>query len=80
MNGQLIRTQVDFEQDDGTHIRNIVSSGSSGDPLDLFMTFMFEFRLPHVQPGTPEEEKEHAKLKAVSCSYPEYTSVCGAGA
>lgn len=30
------------------------------------MTYVFEFRLPNVQEGTEEAEKELAKLKGVS--------------
>ncbi|KAF2184255.1 DUF1857-domain-containing protein [Zopfia rhizophila CBS 207.26] len=56
---------VDFEQDDGTHIRNIVSDGPSGTPSDLHMTYMFEFRLPHIQEGEAAE-KELARLKGMS--------------
>ena len=58
--------KVDFEQEDGTHIRNIVSDGPSGEIEDLNMTYMFEFVVPHVQEGTPEAEKEIQKFKGVS--------------
>ncbi|KAI4630490.1 hypothetical protein J4E80_001426 [Alternaria sp. BMP 0032] len=57
---------VDFEQEDGTHIRNIVSDGPSGETEDLNMTYMFEFVVPHVQEGTPEAEKEIQKFKGMA--------------
>ncbi|KAI4615546.1 uncharacterized protein J4E88_000407 [Alternaria novae-zelandiae] len=57
---------VDFEQEDGTHIRNIVSDGPSGEIEDLNMTYMFEFVVPHVQEGTPEAEKEIQKFKGMA--------------
>ncbi|KAF2256327.1 DUF1857-domain-containing protein [Trematosphaeria pertusa] len=57
---------VDFAQDDGTHIRNVVSDGPAGDDSDLHMTYMFEFRFPHIQEGTEEAAKEHARLKAMA--------------
>lgn len=57
--------QVDFEQEDGTHIRNVVSDGPSGEAEDLHMTYMFEFSLPHAQ-GSEEQEKEIKKLKGMA--------------
>ncbi|KAF2117704.1 hypothetical protein BDV96DRAFT_489804 [Lophiotrema nucula] len=58
---------VDFGQDDGTHIRNIVSDGPSGELEDLNMTYMFEFRLPNVAAEDKEAvEKELARLKGMS--------------
>ncbi|KAF1997570.1 DUF1857-domain-containing protein [Amniculicola lignicola CBS 123094] len=56
---------VDFEQEDGTHIRNIISDGSSGDLDDLHMTYMFEFRLPHVQEGEQGQQQKE-KLEKTS--------------
>ena len=62
----MINKQVDFEQEDGSHVRNIVSDGPSGDLDDLHMTYAFEFRFPHIQDGSPEAEEQLQKLKAVS--------------
>ncbi|KAF2737322.1 DUF1857-domain-containing protein [Polyplosphaeria fusca] len=45
---------VDFRQEDGTTIRNVVSDGPSGQPEDLHMTYIFEFNLPDL----PEAERE----------------------
>ncbi|KAF2872439.1 hypothetical protein BDV95DRAFT_569734 [Massariosphaeria phaeospora] len=56
---------VDFEQDDGTHIRNVISQGPSGEPTDLLMTYMFEYRLPEVEEGA-QAEKELQRLKGLA--------------
>ncbi|KAH6639353.1 hypothetical protein C7974DRAFT_388308 [Boeremia exigua] len=57
---------VDFEQEDGTHIRNVVSDGPSGEETDLHMTYMFEFSLPEVKAGSEEQEKEVKRLKGMA--------------
>lgn len=57
--------QVDFAQEDGTHIRNVISDGADG---DLYMTYMFEFNLPDVAAGSADEEREGVRLRAVSSS------------
>ncbi|KAF2847992.1 DUF1857-domain-containing protein [Plenodomus tracheiphilus IPT5] len=57
---------VDFEQEDGSHIRNIISSGSSGEDHDLYMTYVFEFRFPHIKEGSDEAEKEVMRLKGMA--------------
>ncbi|CAO2658814.1 Nn.00g065370.m01.CDS01 [Neocucurbitaria sp. VM-36] len=57
---------VDFEQEDGSHVRNIVSDGPSGDLDDLHMTYAFEFRYPNIQEGSKEAEEQLQKLKATS--------------
>ena len=61
---------VDFEQDDGTHIRNVISDGPSGNDDDLHMTYMFEFRLPNVEANSQDAEKEKKRLKGVSPLFP----------
>jgi hypothetical protein len=59
---------VDFEQEDGSHIKNIISDGADG---GLYMTYAFEFRLPGVQEGSEQAEKEVQRLKGVSAySFP----------
>ncbi|KAF2269284.1 DUF1857-domain-containing protein [Lojkania enalia] len=58
---------VDFEQEDGTHIRNVLSDGPSGELEDLHMTYMFEFNLPNITNIDAEAvEKEKSRLKAMS--------------
>lgn len=61
----LTLLKVDFEQEDGTHIRNVVSEGPSGELEDLHMTYMFEFDLPHAK-GSEEEGKAVEKLKGMA--------------
>ncbi|KAF2013778.1 DUF1857-domain-containing protein [Aaosphaeria arxii CBS 175.79] len=56
---------VCFEQQDGTQIRNIVSDGPSGEPDDLHMTYVFEYRLPNVEAGEAEA-KERKRLLALA--------------
>jgi hypothetical protein len=60
-----VSLKVDFEQDDGTHVRNVISNGPSGDD-DLHMTYMFEFRYPNIEPGSEEAEKQKTRMKGVS--------------
>ncbi|KAH9881224.1 hypothetical protein J1614_001719 [Plenodomus biglobosus] len=57
---------IDFEQEDGSHIRNIISSGSSGAAHDLYMTYSFEFRCPGLEAGSEEAERELVKLKGLA--------------
>ncbi|KAJ4338212.1 hypothetical protein N0V95_008127 [Ascochyta clinopodiicola] len=54
---------VDFEQEDGTHIRNVISSGAEG---ELYMTYMFEFDLPHLKEGSKEAEEQRVKLQGMA--------------
>jgi hypothetical protein len=56
---------VDFEQEDGTHIRNVISEGAGGE-ADLYMTYMFEFALPHIEEGSEDAEKEEKRLKGMA--------------
>ncbi|KAK3934145.1 DUF1857-domain-containing protein [Diplogelasinospora grovesii] len=49
--------RVDFYQQDGTTISNFVASGPSGEPEDLHMTYMFEWRHPDVEAGSEEAKK-----------------------
>ena len=59
----LTRLQVDFEQEDGSHIKNIISDGEDG---GLYMTYAFEFRLPDVQEGSEKAGEEVVRFKGVS--------------
>lgn len=53
---------VEFIQEDGSTVRNIISEGEEG----FCMTYAFEFDLPDLQEGTEELGKEVERLKAVS--------------
>ncbi|RYN22869.1 hypothetical protein AA0113_g8835 [Alternaria arborescens] len=57
---------VDFEQEDGSHVRNIISDGPSGETEDLNMTYAFEWIMPSLQEGTPEADKERQRLKGMA--------------
>ncbi|CAN9438264.1 unnamed protein product [Alternaria alternata] len=57
---------VDFEQEDGSHVRNIISDGPSGETEDLNMTYAFEWIMPNLQEGTPEADKERQRLKGMA--------------
>jgi hypothetical protein len=46
--------RVDFEQENGSTISNVVSSGPDG---ELFMTYAFEWRHPGVAEGSEEAKK-----------------------
>jgi hypothetical protein len=54
---------VDFEQEDGTHVRNVISDGSDG---GLYMTYMFEFKMDHLEEGSEKAESERLRLKGMA--------------
>ncbi|GAB7358026.1 hypothetical protein MBLNU230_g0191t1 [Neophaeotheca triangularis] len=57
-------TKVDFHQDSGAVISNVVSSGESLEANDLNMTYVFEWRYPDVEEGSEKAEslfKEHTE-------------------
>jgi len=57
--------RVDFQQEDGSRISNFVTSGPSGEPVDLFLTYVFEWRHPEVEEGSEkvkELEEVHSKV------------------
>ncbi|KAF2127093.1 DUF1857-domain-containing protein [Dothidotthia symphoricarpi CBS 119687] len=56
----------DFEQEDGSHVRNIISDGPSGEEGDLLLTYTFQYQLPHLAEGSKEAEEQLVKLKGVA--------------
>ncbi|KAF7556402.1 hypothetical protein G7Z17_g1455 [Cylindrodendrum hubeiense] len=56
-------TRVDFHQEDGTNISNIVSKGADG---ELLMTYAFEFRHPDVAEGSEEAKDIQEKYWKMS--------------
>jgi hypothetical protein len=62
----LTRAKVDFKQEDGTVIRNIISDSGDADVKNLHMTYVFELNYPHIAEGTEEEAQEVKKMKGVS--------------
>ncbi|KAH7085100.1 hypothetical protein BKA63DRAFT_559750 [Paraphoma chrysanthemicola] len=57
---------VDFVQEDGSVIKNIVSDGPGGGVEDLQMTYAFEFNLPKIEEGSAEASAELKRLKGMS--------------
>ncbi|OCL07235.1 DUF1857-domain-containing protein [Glonium stellatum] len=59
-------TWVDFHQDDGSVIRNLISAGPDGTDESLHMTYMFEWRYPKIEEGSVEAQETHEKLKKMA--------------
>jgi hypothetical protein len=60
--------RVDFVQEDGSKITNCVTRGQSGEPGDLYLTYIFEWRHPNVAEGSGEArwlEGEHRKVSRI---------------
>lgn len=55
--------QVDFHQENGSTISNVISEGSEG---DLNMTYVFEWLHPQTEAGSAEAGQLHAKYKAIA--------------
>ncbi|KAK0724847.1 hypothetical protein B0H67DRAFT_480313 [Lasiosphaeris hirsuta] len=55
--------RADFFQENGTKVANYISQGPSGEPEDLFLTFVFEWRHPTVEAGSEQEAKLDAQHK-----------------
>ncbi|KAJ9642489.1 hypothetical protein H2201_008352 [Coniosporium apollinis] len=52
--------KVDYHQENGSLITNIISNGPSGKPEDMYMTFAFDWLHPELE---DEDGKEARKLK-----------------
>ena len=59
-------SRVDFKQEDGSTISNIVSKGPDA---ELMMTYSFEWRHEKVQEGSQEEVQLRAKYEKVSIDF-----------
>ncbi|KAF2490940.1 DUF1857-domain-containing protein [Lophium mytilinum] len=57
---------VEFKQEDGSIIRNLISDGPSGGVEDLHMTYMFEWIFPELEEGSEEAGERYAKVKAMA--------------
>ena len=57
--------RVDFRQEDGSSITNLISSGSGG-AEDLYMTFAFEWRHADVEDGSEEAKRLEGAHQKVS--------------
>lgn len=58
--------RADFEREDGSKVFNFVSVGSSGEPDDLFMTFVFESRHPEMERGSYKAVEMEESIRKVS--------------
>ncbi|CAK7225713.1 hypothetical protein SCUCBS95973_005956 [Sporothrix curviconia] len=57
--------RVDFEMDNGSTVLNIISAGSSGEPTDLYVTYVFAWKHPDLEVGSAaynEAEAGHKKV------------------
>lgn len=57
---------VEFKQEDGSIIRNLISDGPGGTVEDLHMTYMFEWIFPKLEEGSVEAEEQLKKSKAMA--------------
>ncbi|KAF2809582.1 DUF1857-domain-containing protein [Mytilinidion resinicola] len=57
---------VEFKQEDGSIIRNLISDGPAGTVEDLHMTYMFEWLFPNLEEGSAEAEEQFKKSKAMA--------------
>jgi hypothetical protein len=63
---------VDFEQADGSTIKNVVSDGPGG---ELFMTYIFEWRHAELEAGSEEAKDVEEKRRKVGLTeFPAYLS------
>ncbi|KAL1895605.1 hypothetical protein Sste5346_005074 [Sporothrix stenoceras] len=59
--------RVDYELDNGSTVLNIISTGSSGDPSDLYVTYAFAWKHPAtLAPGSAEYQEAEASHKKVT--------------
>ncbi|KAF2833683.1 DUF1857-domain-containing protein [Ophiobolus disseminans] len=57
---------VDFHQEDGTLVKNVISNGSSLDDGGLCMTYVFEFKYDGMEDGSKEIKAEVVKMSGMS--------------
>lgn len=63
---ELAPHRVDYALDNGSTVLNIISTGSSGDPADLYVTYVFAWKHPAtLAVGTAEYEAAEASHKKV---------------
>lgn len=62
----MFASKVDFHQEDGTTIKNIISAGSSLEDGDLHMTYAFELSYPGLEEGSKGLEEQVTKMRGMS--------------
>ncbi|KAK4150459.1 hypothetical protein C8A00DRAFT_18026 [Chaetomidium leptoderma] len=58
--------RVDFVQEDGTTIGNYVTQGPTGQPEDLHMTYVFQWKVPQVEAGSEQAKEIEAKFQKMA--------------
>ncbi|CAK7214363.1 hypothetical protein SBRCBS47491_002116 [Sporothrix bragantina] len=58
--------RVDFELDNGSTVLNIISAGSSGEPTDLYVTYVFAWKHPDLEVGSAAYNEAAAGHKKVA--------------
>ena len=58
--------QVDFRQENGSTISNVVSDGPNGTEGDLHMTYVFEWFHEEIKAGSTEEKEMRTKEKGIA--------------
>lgn len=58
--------QVDFHQEDGSVVKNIISDGPGGGDEDFYMTYTFELFRPEIKPGSKEDGELVEKYRKMS--------------
>jgi hypothetical protein len=61
--------RVDFEQDNGSSVKNIVAAGPSGRDDDLFMTYLFAWKRDDLEEGTDAYKEAVETYKKVRCGW-----------
>ena len=69
-------SRVDFQQENGSTISNIVSSGPDG---ELLMTYSFEWRHPEVEEGSAKAAELEQSHRKVSQGWGNSVSKCAPG-
>jgi hypothetical protein len=57
---------VDFHQENGTIISNVISDGPNGTDEDLQMTYIFEWMHPEMEAESPEANELRVKYQAMA--------------
>ena len=58
--------QVDFNQENGSTISNVISDGPSGTDADLHMTYVFEWLNPEIDEDSTEVTELRARYKGMA--------------
>lgn len=62
---ELAPHKVEFLMEDGTEVENIIGSGPSGKPEELYLTYSFKWKYPEMEEGSEEAQKELERQQKV---------------